>query len=277
MSALASRLKVPAVQIKRVAVMKNELRRSCLLRHPIVEEEKRGYYLMLRIVELIEYWEEKVSYGKKIFEPETKVEDLEIEHNGDGFFEVGYKGETIDFVVRTHYECDMEIKERFEESMYCITTDTLYENLKAEYKEGEKKTAEIVYENQNCPVCFDEYEEEEGEPKSKYISSCGHMFCDSCAKDLIEYNGKCGLCRQLIIQHDEPYTKEDIEQLKREEDNEKLLEIINIDGVIEDALRWDGYEQILGYEYLEAYRTEDRPKEYYTTGEEEYIVAMREH
>jgi hypothetical protein len=242
-----------------------------------VEEEKRGYYLMLRIVELIEWGEDEVCFGKKMFNSDTKVEDLEIEHYGNGFFQVEYKGEVMDFVVRTHYECDMEIRERFMDCMCSITTDTLYLNLKEEYQKGKVKIAETVYENQNCPVCFDEYEEEEGEPKSKYVSSCGHMFCDSCAKDLIEYNGKCGLCRELIIQHEEPYTKKDIQELKRIGDEETLLEIINIDGVIEDALRWDGYEQILGYDYLEAYRTQDRPKEFYTIGEEEYIVAIREH
>ena len=50
--------------------------------------------------------------------------------------------------------------------------------------------SKMIYENENCPVCFCEYEitnedEDDYDKVKKYIPVCGHMLCEKCRDEIM--------------------------------------------------------------------------------------------
>ena len=50
--------------------------------------------------------------------------------------------------------------------------------------------SKMIYENDNCPVCFCEYEitnedQDDYDKVKKYIPVCGHMLCEACRDEII--------------------------------------------------------------------------------------------
>jgi len=58
-----------------------------------------------------------------------------------------------------------------------------------------------IYENDNCPVCYYEYEitnedQDDYDKVKKYIPICGHKLCEECRNEIIFCgNSCCPICR----------------------------------------------------------------------------------
>ncbi len=62
--------------------------------------------------------------------------------------------------------------------------------------------SKLIYANENCPVCFCEYEitnedEDDYDKVKKYIPVCGHMLCEECRDEIIFCceTSCCPICR----------------------------------------------------------------------------------
>lgn len=222
------------------------------------------------------------DYGYKDFNPdECSVDNVIIENEFDNSYIISvpnrkykpdkpttHNNEPISRVRLEYYtqeELDEKALEYVKENICYFNRTTIYHNLKEnvykeiiEYEVEEPEEPEKVFENDSCPVCMEEYDNDN---VIKKIACCGHMTCLNCYTHIIHSNSsKCPTCRELWEDEEEnnepeliEYEDEDINELCENEDWETLNEIINIEGVKDDAIMADGYAHILGYEDYESY------------------------
>lgn len=265
----------------------DELYEESFLRHKINVNSSsvRTYFLMKRICDLIQS-----DYGFKDFD-NLFVDDIEIEtetnYGNYIYYDVSIPNRKYDplknscynnrekhqyvFTVFTEGEIDEELQEYVEENIPYFTPTILFDNIKLdkkvkeiiEYENEDPEEPEKKFENEQCPVCFCEYtnnEEEDltNEKEMCCYGCCGHKLCEPCYNIIISSNNsRCPECREVWdIETDNyteeiEYTLEDIQELCENEDFNTLRDIIDIIGVSNDASSVDGYAHTLGYDDAE--------------------------
>lgn len=218
------------------------------------------------------------NYGYKDFHPDLLcVDDFEIENEYDNCYIVSvpnsrYNPNKPDVAnnqshtrVRVEYynenELELKTREYVSEYIQYFNRIIVFNNLKPDiYKEvieydDEEEEPEKVFDNDSCPVCLECYDDD----IIKKVACCGHTTCNSCYNHIIHSNNsRCPNCREVWDDAtNEPeyieWELDDIEELCDNEDNEMLNEIIDINGVADDAIMSDGYAQTLGYDDYEYY------------------------
>ena len=240
----------------------------------ITFKSKVHHKVLRKIIDLFDS-----KYGYKDFHPDYQTTtDIIIENDNDYFYVVSvpnlryddkkpqvssnqeYCKITLEF--QTEEELDERTLEYIKEHICYFNRGILFQNLKPDiYKEiieydSEEEEPEKVYENDNCPICLECYDEND---VIKKVGCCGHMCCEGCYSTIINSNNsRCPTCREVWDDAtNEPeyveWEKDDIKELCDGEDIETLNEIIDVNGVKEDVINYDGYSQTLGYEDYEYY------------------------
>jgi len=266
----------------------DELYEESFLRHKVNVNSSsvRTYYLMKRIYDLIQS-----DYGFKNFD-NLYVDDIEIEteinYGNYKYYDILIPNRKYDpnkpecynnsekhhyeFSVFTENEIDEELIEYVEEHIAYFTPSVIFDNIKYDKRtkeifeydnDDEPEEPEKKFENEQCPVCFCEYtnnEEEDltNEKEMCCYGCCGHKLCEPCYDTIISSaNSRCPECREVWDREVGKYTEEveytldDIQELCENEDFNTLRDIIDIIGVANDVSRIDGYGETLGYEDAE--------------------------
>lgn len=79
-------------------------------------------------------------------------------------------------------------------------------------------TKKIKQENQ-CPVCLDAIDEE----KNYSVTECGHKFHTSCLAKCLHSNGKCPLCRTVVLDKDNLLSGREIEAIVNRTINRSII------------------------------------------------------
>ncbi|XP_076271294.1 uncharacterized protein LOC143203068 isoform X1 [Rhynchophorus ferrugineus] len=74
------------------------------------------------------------------------------------------------------------------------STTSVIGNIASKPKEPEVQTVVIEKKGPNCPVCLETLD---GDSKVM-VTVCGHMFCESCIKRVVQTIKKCPTCRNVI-------------------------------------------------------------------------------
>ncbi len=53
----------------------------------------------------------------------------------------------------------------------------------------------IIQENSNCPICLEQIESQ----IISELSSCRHIMCEPCFKNMINFSNKCPLCLKDFV------------------------------------------------------------------------------
>jgi hypothetical protein len=266
--------------------------------HPFLTNSTNGrnWFLFKKIIDMLES-----DYGHKDFTAGNfYVDELEVEfesENNDWYYLVSIPNknggkETFRMCVYTEEEIINETMEYIEENICYFTNTYLFSNIKPEerYKEiiqsgmDEDDTdydaePEIKFENDNCPVCFCEYtnnEEEDltNEKEMAHYGCCGHKLCEPCYNKVMDTSTpKCPSCRaKWEAEENDDETEfiewelDDINELQEEEDRDTLNRIIDKVGLFEDCIRDDGYAHTLGYIDCDEYEWMDPPQKYRELG-----------
>ena len=123
------------------------------------------------------------------------------------------------------------------------------------------------YECENCPVCWEKLESNTilfG--KKSFIPKCGHPICFDCKA---EVDNKCPTCRanytitSNYYEEAKEWIENEIDEHIARENCENLASLINIDGLAEFCIRFDGLAHTLGYEYEVDWRGRDESGDAY--------------
>jgi hypothetical protein len=61
----------------------------------------------------------------------------------------------------------------------------------------EKEQVKESYEEENCPICLDEFSDK---PNNQSMTKCGHKFCTSCLMQHLRKNNNCPCCRTQLLE-----------------------------------------------------------------------------
>lgn len=166
-------------------------------------------------------------------------------------------------IILEHYtesELSDKTKEYIRENIHYFNHQIIFDCIKDDvYKyeidsediseEEEEEEPEKIYDNESCPVCLEEYND------NKRIGCCGHIVCQSCYDHITDSNNsRCPECREdwTITHHINSekveFELDDIRELCDSENYETLNQIINIDELCDRVVSVDGYADILGYD-----------------------------
>jgi hypothetical protein len=140
-----------------------------------------------------------------------------------------------------------------------------------------------VYDNCNCCVCFEDYDEDEDiqfneENKTKKVASCGHTICYGCWYTIIRSNNSvCPHCREpwdegenIDEDYGEPeeiyYDINDIRELCNNGEDDILLDMVDLPDLIRDILIVESYETIFGVDTYDNYDWTLPPDKYRLLG-----------
>jgi len=262
--------------------LKAEIYANSFLRHPIClgSDSVRTYILMKHISDMC--LEKKDMKGLL---PEDFI--ITMSEYREGFFFIKYNDifggtKNVSLLVITADETHREMTDYCSENICYFSPIAVFHNLTfvGRIKEeippvcGGDVEPETKYENENCPVCFCEYTDYDdatgllNDKELGFYGCCGHKICESCYERIMDTTAKCPECRTNWerVSNGETiyYTLEDIEELCECEDDVILNEIVNIGGLVDYAVRADGYSHILGYEdetFYECYEMPDKYRE----------------
>jgi hypothetical protein len=156
-------------------------------------KEKKGYGIILGYSDSIYGSIEDEDYNNN--KRET-VEDkyLYMECNIYDIFNPEIEYEDINLSKINDYLLDQE------------ETNKINKFIKEYYNNNNKSIPSTIkeYENDNCPICLDDYESN----KNKYITQCGHSFHSNCLKKwnntcLNKWN--CPLCNQEALNKEQSF------------------------------------------------------------------------
>jgi len=249
-------------------------------------------------------------FDNMVYPTDIIVEDYNIDTSFNHIynFDVRICGQMYEFMVDTTEGMKENCMEYATENLSYFNRSMLFESIKhteqvkeiyhiesEESEEQEKQEPEIKYENESCPVCFCEYttgveEDLTNDKEMECFGVCGHKLCEPCYETITcSNNSRCPVCREVWddITDDTSsrdteilWNQEDIDVLCEEEDNDTLNRIIAVDELVEAIIRYDGYENILGYdtsvEVGGLTGTPDRYREL-TGGGYEYVVMCISH
>jgi hypothetical protein len=242
----------------------------------ITFKSKVHHKVLRKIIELFDS-----KYGYKDFHPEyQKTTDIIIDtdNNDSNYYVVSvpnirYDAKKPDVAsnqqfskvvieFQTEEDLDNRTLEYVKEHLCYFNKTILFHNLKPDiYKEvieydSEEEEPEKVYENDNCPICLECYDDND---IIKKVGCCGHMCCNGCYNHIINSNNsRCPTCREVWddATNETEYIEweqDDINELCEGEDIDLLNEIIDVNGVKDDVINYDGYSQTLGFEECEYY------------------------
>ena len=98
---------------------------------------------------------------------------------------------SMDVDTDSKISAEQDLQKRLEES------DANYAKLYAETEQlrQERQSLQETLENvKKCPVCFEPYSEEEGDPKQMIVCNNNHTVCEKCAQQM----NTCPICRARI-------------------------------------------------------------------------------
>jgi hypothetical protein len=221
--------------------------------------------------------------GIKAFDIHLHPDDIEILTDDDLYFDVNIPNNRYDEnepesytnSKRLNYEFIIETFEESEDRVngyiiddICNTSpqillDCVREDAKKVVEEREQREqSETTYDNDCCPICFEDYETTEC---IKKVAICGHTLCYNCWHHITHSrNSVCAECREVWNETTEgtEYTIEDIEMLCEEESN-ILFDIIDTDRLVELVLQTEYACNIIGFDFADV-NTEgiDTPDKY---------------
>lgn len=179
--------------------------------------------------------------------------------------------EEISIRIYTEQELNDEVYDYVYENIQFFNPHMILHNLKPSVKklievenDDESITSddldipepETKYDVDECPVCMEEYNEE-----NKKFGHCGHCLCESCFLKVVKSdNSVCPCCRtdwdysssetsSEWIQ--EPFNEDDVMEYIESDNSDMLRTICDIRGVVIDAVYSDGYEHTLNYSLVE--------------------------
>uniref|UniRef100_A0A6C0EJ42 RING-type domain-containing protein n=1 Tax=viral metagenome TaxID=1070528 RepID=A0A6C0EJ42_9ZZZZ len=68
-------------------------------------------------------------------------------------------------------------------------------------QQREKEQVKESYEEENCPICLDEFGKK---PNNQSMTECGHKFCTSCLMQHLRKNNSCPCCRTQLLEERQP-------------------------------------------------------------------------
>ena len=116
---------------------------------------------------------------------------------------IGSKGKTLKYICDIY---DVHIKVKYN-SFKVRGVDQRNVNLAIVHIK-KMFTKKIKQENQ-CPVCLDAIDEE----VDYCVTKCGHKFHTSCLSKSLLSNGKCPLCRSMVLDKDNLFSGREIEAI----------------------------------------------------------------
>ena len=162
---------------------------------------------------------------------------------------------SLEFFIEYYTEREIEQKARCQiyDYIYDFSPLLIFKNL----KEGMIKCDTInvfkipdkIFENNNCPVCLECYDE----TVIKKIAKCGHITCNECYLTICKStNSRCPECREIWDDiTNAGYTLGDISRLCDEERQTVLLSIVNLKKLQDEIILRNGYMDILNSVSLE--------------------------
>lgn len=283
--------------------IQNEIYINSFYKHPFIVNYNnvKGYILIKKITELIED-----ESGYRDFDRHLKPTAIEIDEMGNNEYSVSIpnirydetQNESYNNAKKHHYRFLIETLEEFDDRVknailqnicntspellfLCLRDDAQKEVEEQEPREPREQN-ETTYHNDNCPVCFEEYENE----IIKKVAICGHCLCNDCWEHIINSNNSiCPECREVwdeATDEDEINIQmEDIEMFIENEDDDMLLRIINQDELVERILQTEDPCEILGgYEdiddNIEGFDTPLKYRQLLEGGNEFKILWMRD-
>lgn len=255
-----------------------ELYYESFMYHPILKGKKtiRAYVLMNAIKSMIIDY-----YSPKGFNNNLFIDDFEIEEDDDTYYRIKFPNKFFDANLHKSYnenfnytieilnddEYNEKTIETAEETLLYNSPKILYNNIKDDvykYKIVEcfnDKFPEKIYDNDNCPVCLENYE------NNKHTPYCGHILCGDCYQSIMNSNNLCcPTCRndwEMIIDECElevEYEFDDIEELIMNNDEETLKNIIDIPKLVDNLNEYD--ENWMGYDWINYFGTRFTPKRF---------------
>jgi len=195
------------------------------------------------------------------------------------------------FQIESQSEIEIRADAYVEDNICYFTSHSIINNLKEgavkepfalDYAElADNHKTEKDFNEEECPCCFEPLKDDpivEG----GFLGKCGHCVCVGCLKGLVKSqhsNLVCPMCRDdwecynvSNIEEGEEYTLDDIDEMKSNEEWEKLLEIVDIAGLREHIATYNGYDDILGEE--QGYQVQDGLF-YYSI--DEYAITYPDH
>ena len=163
----------------------------------------------------------------------------------------------LKFTVYTEAEIMTIYDFMINNNIHIFDPKLLYYSIKKDtYKQIIKYKPEKVFNNDCCPVCLDDYN------NNKKISQCGHTICMKCYDFIINSNKpKCPECRTKWSKKQEDeyieYTLEDIEELCENKDDETLHKIIDINELKDNTLSEYGPFINGGFQEYSTYTEDD--------------------
>ena len=273
---------------------------TMFFKHPYLKNKQnvKPYILFKTLYDIIHYG--STPHFGIIYPDEIEIVSTPYDNeHTQTIYDVIINDIPYEFYVSTEEDIKKDAIEYVNDNICNFTTDILYENILhiQQVKEvifnksEEREEPETLYENENCPVCFCEYitsDEEDltNDKENEYFGKCGHKLCEPCYNLIIDSNNsRCPICREVWddatnSDYTEVYWKrDDIIELKENDDEETLKRIIDVKGVCDVILQYDGYTHILGYDYIyENMGGIDTPLQYreLVDGGYEFIVMFKE-
>jgi hypothetical protein len=270
-----------------------ELYIKSFYKHPFIVNDNsvKSYILIKKITEMIED-----ENGIKAFDIHLHPDDIEISTDDDLYFDVNIPNNKYDEnepesyanSKRLNYEFIIETMEEAEDRVngyimddICNTSpqlllDCVREDANKVLNEREQREqSETTYDNDCCPICFEDYEngddvateDFDNDVGVKKVAICGHTLCYKCWHHITHSrNSVCPECREVWNEATEEteYTLEDIEMLCEDESN-ILFDIIDTDRLVELVLQTSNSCDIIGFDFMdentEGFDTPDKYRE----------------
>jgi hypothetical protein len=239
----------------------NEIQDKAFMKHPSLIKHPELKYFFQKLVRELDDGVWCADFHRGICPDDITIHQTYYE---DEFTICIDNCEVMSICITDYGNLTEEVCDYIKDNLHYFSPRLLLDNIKPEKRvkavyfsddeeeeEEEEELPDKIYENQTCPVCFDNYDED----KVEKVLKCGHMLCKGCYASIYQQIvSRCPECRSTIDKtvttqsgEEEYWSIEEIDELCQEGNLNALLDLIDVDGVVEERIMRDGYNVLDRY------------------------------